>query len=99
MDEEMQALRKNDTWEMEPLPEGKKLIGRVYAIKHNSDGSFVLQMSHCYKDLGQSRTFRYYVQFYFLGYTTETWARSGSKSGEKVCGGMGYMVASQRGGF
>ena len=27
MDEEMQALRKNDTWEMGPLPEGKKLIG------------------------------------------------------------------------
>ena len=41
MDEEMQALRKNDTWEMEPLPEGKKLIGSrwVYATKHNSDGS------------------------------------------------------------
>ena len=41
MDEEMQALQKNDTWEMKPLPEGKKLIGSrwVYAIKHNSDGS------------------------------------------------------------
>ena len=41
MDEEMQALWKNDTWEMGPLPEGKKLIGSrwLYAIKHNSDGS------------------------------------------------------------
>ena len=56
-------------------------------------------MSHCYKDLSKSRTFGYYVQFCFLGYTTEAGARSGSKSGEKVCGGMGDMVASQRGGF
>ena len=39
MDEEMHALLKYDTWEMGPLPEGKKLIGSrwVYAIKHNSD--------------------------------------------------------------
>ena len=42
MDEEMQALRKNDTWEMGPLLEGKKLIGSrwVYAIKHNSDSRY-----------------------------------------------------------
>ena len=41
MDEEMQALLKNDTWEMRPLSESKKLIWSrwVYAIKHNSDGS------------------------------------------------------------
>ena len=56
-------------------------------------------MSHCYKDLGQSRTFGYYVKFRFLGYITEAGARLGSRSGEKVCGGMGPMVAPQRGGF
>ena len=41
MDEEMLALRKNSTWDMGPLPEGKKLVGSrwVYTIKHNSDGS------------------------------------------------------------
>ena len=37
--------------------------------------------------------------FVFLGYTTEAGARSGSKSEEKVCGDMGYMVALKRGGF
>ena len=38
MDEEMLAIRKNGTWDMGPLPEGKKLVGNrwVYTIKHNS---------------------------------------------------------------
>jgi hypothetical protein len=41
MDEEMAALDANMTWELVPLPEGKKTIGCkwVYKVKHNSDGS------------------------------------------------------------
>jgi hypothetical protein len=41
MDEEMAALDANMTWELVPLPEGKKAIGCkwVYKVKHNSDGS------------------------------------------------------------
>ncbi|MCO5606288.1 hypothetical protein L7F22_060475 [Adiantum nelumboides] len=41
MNEEMDALYGNETWDLAPLPKGKKLIGcrRVYKIKHNSDGS------------------------------------------------------------
>jgi hypothetical protein len=41
MDEEMAALDANRTWELVPLPEGKKAIGCkwVYKMKHNSDGS------------------------------------------------------------
>ena len=41
MDEEMEALEKNDTWEMGPLPVGKKLVGSrwVFTIKYHSDGS------------------------------------------------------------
>ncbi len=41
MDEEMTALDANKTWELVPLPEGKKAIRCkwVYKVKHNSDGS------------------------------------------------------------
>ena len=41
MDEEMEALEKNGTWEMGPLPVGKKLVGSrwVFTIKYHSDGS------------------------------------------------------------
>jgi hypothetical protein len=41
MDEEMATLDVNKTWELVPLPEGKKAIGCkwVYKVKHNSDGS------------------------------------------------------------
>ncbi|MCO5600798.1 hypothetical protein L7F22_054914 [Adiantum nelumboides] len=41
MNEEMDALYGNGTWDLVPLPKGKKLIGCrwVYKIKHNSDGS------------------------------------------------------------
>jgi hypothetical protein len=40
MDEEMAALDANMTWELVPLPEGKKAIGCkwVYKVRHNSDG-------------------------------------------------------------
>ena len=40
-DEEMEALEKNGTWEMGPLPVGKKLVGSrwVFTIKYHSDGS------------------------------------------------------------
>ena len=41
MDEEMDALYGNETWDLVPLPKGKKAIGCkwVYKVKHNSDGS------------------------------------------------------------
>ncbi|MCO5557044.1 hypothetical protein L7F22_010600 [Adiantum nelumboides] len=41
MNEEMDALYGNETWESAPLLKGKKPIGCkwVYKIKHNSDGS------------------------------------------------------------
>jgi hypothetical protein len=41
MDEEMEALDANVTWELEALLEDKKAIGCkwVYKVKHNADGS------------------------------------------------------------
>ncbi|MCO5547345.1 hypothetical protein L7F22_000794 [Adiantum nelumboides] len=41
MDEEMAALDVNETWELVPLPKGKKSIGCkwVYKVKHNANGS------------------------------------------------------------
>ena len=41
MDEEMSALDVNHTWDLVPLPDGKKAIGCkwVYKIKHKVDGS------------------------------------------------------------
>ncbi len=41
MDREMAALDANKTWELVPLPKGKKAIGCkwVYKMKHNSDGN------------------------------------------------------------
>jgi len=39
--EEMEALLKNDTWTLVPLPEGKKAIGCkwLFSIKRKADGS------------------------------------------------------------
>ncbi|MCO5572017.1 hypothetical protein L7F22_025768 [Adiantum nelumboides] len=41
MNEEMDALYGNETWELVPLPKGKNPIGCrwVYKVKHNSDRS------------------------------------------------------------
>ena len=41
MNEEMVALDVNQTWDLAPLPEGKKAIRCkwVYKVKHNADGS------------------------------------------------------------
>ena len=41
MDEEMDALEANATWELVPLPKDKNAIGYkwVYKVKHNVDGS------------------------------------------------------------
>lgn len=40
MREELEALRKNKTWELSDLPAGKKAVGCkwIYTIKQNSDG-------------------------------------------------------------
>ena len=39
--EEIQALEKNGTWEISKLPEGKRLVGCkwIFTMKHNPDGS------------------------------------------------------------
>ena len=41
MDEEMKALQRNKTWDLVPLPQGKKVIGCrcVYTPKFNADGT------------------------------------------------------------
>ena len=41
MNQEMNALDNNGTWELVPLPHGKKPIGCkwVYKVKRNADGS------------------------------------------------------------
>jgi hypothetical protein len=41
MQEELEALKKNNTWKLVPLPEGKKLVGCkwVFSIKYKADGS------------------------------------------------------------
>jgi hypothetical protein len=40
MMEELEALRKNRTWELTYLPEGKKAVGCkwIYTVKQNPDG-------------------------------------------------------------
>lgn len=39
--EELKALKKNDTWDLTSLPEGKKCVGSkwVFTIKYHADGS------------------------------------------------------------
>ena len=41
MNEEMEALCKNETWDLVPLPPNKKAIGCrwIYKVKYNADGS------------------------------------------------------------
>ena len=41
MNEEMEVLQRNTTWELVPLPEGKKTVGCrwIFTVKLNSDGS------------------------------------------------------------
>ncbi|XP_048229560.1 uncharacterized mitochondrial protein AtMg00820-like [Ricinus communis] len=41
MKEELQALKKNNTWDIIPLPVNKKLVGCkwIFKIKYNSDGT------------------------------------------------------------
>ncbi|VVA33208.1 PREDICTED: Retrovirus-related Pol poly from transposon, partial [Prunus dulcis] len=41
MNEEMRALQNNGTWELMPLPHGKKIVGCrwIYIVKLKADGS------------------------------------------------------------
>ena len=45
MQEEMRALKKNDTWDFVDLPNGKRAVGCkwVFTIKHKADGSLERQ--------------------------------------------------------
>jgi hypothetical protein len=41
INEKMEALLKNNTWTLVPLPEGKRTVGCrwVFSVKHKADGS------------------------------------------------------------
>ena len=41
INEKMEALQRNTTWELVPLPKGKKTVGCrwIYTVKLNPDGS------------------------------------------------------------
>ena len=41
MEEEMHSIEKNDTWELDELPKGKKVVSSkwIYKIKFNVDGT------------------------------------------------------------
>ena len=48
MEEELQAMESNNTWEVVPLPKGKHFIGYrwVYRIKHKQDRSIDRFIAH-----------------------------------------------------
>ena len=52
MDEEMHSLKKNDTFTLTSLPEGKQAVGGrwVYAVKESADGTLT-QSKVCCKGL------------------------------------------------
>ena len=58
MDEEMNALYQNETWELVPLPKGKKSIGCkwVYKVKHDSNGH-VSRYKACLVAKGYAQTY------------------------------------------
>lgn len=43
MQDELESHRRNHTWELVPLPEGKKLVGSkwVFKLKRNEEGKIV----------------------------------------------------------
>ena len=47
MQEDMDSINKNDTWELTKIPHDKKNIGAkwVYKTKYNSDGSVERHMA------------------------------------------------------
>ena len=62
MNEEMEALCKNETWDLAPFPPNKKAIGCrwIYKVKHNADG-FVNRFKACLVAKG-------YAQMYDIDY-------------------------------
>ena len=71
MDEEMQSLLKNQTWEIDPLPFGKKAVGCkwVHTKKHHANGTL-----ECYKSrlVAQGFTQSYGVDYFE---TSAPWRR------------------------
>ena len=58
MDEEMSALRKNQTWDLAVLPLGKQTVGCrwVYTVKYLPDGS-VKCLKACLVAKGYTQTY------------------------------------------
>lgn len=69
MDEEMQALEKNNTWEMVDLPEGKETVvcKWVFTVKHRSDGSVERYKAHfVIKEYTQTYGINYHDSFFYI---------------------------------
>lgn len=49
MREELEALRKNETWVLTDLPKGKKVVGCtwVYTVKKNPEGKIERYKAGC----------------------------------------------------
>jgi Reverse transcriptase (RNA-dependent DNA polymerase) len=62
MHEELEALKKNDTWNITKLPQNKKPVGCrwMYKIKYNSDGSIERYKARL--------VVKYYTQTYDIDY-------------------------------
>jgi len=46
MQEEIEALHKNNTWDLVPLPQGKKAIGNKWVYKVKRDGNDQVERYH-----------------------------------------------------
>jgi len=46
MQEEIEALHKNNTWDLVPLPQGKKAIGNKWVYKVKCDGNDQVERYH-----------------------------------------------------
>lgn len=65
MDDEMQSLLENNTWELTPLPEGRPAVGGkwVYAVKHGQDGDVKFKARFVAKGYSQQADVDYHETF------------------------------------